>query len=570
LIRPAAAGSRVPSSAAADFGRRLLLTTLALGASLALTARGAEINPSALFSYRGLHAVTQVLRGLWPPALSVEFLSYVGPLVLQTLALSLLGVLLAAILALPFIAFATGTLTHWGALVEMESGERRALGRLLYAVSRTVLNVVRAVPELAWAIVFVTVVGLGPLAGVLALGVTYAGMVGKVIAEVLESVDQRPLEALAQAGATRAQVLLFGILPQAYPDAISFMLYVWDCTMRAAVILGIVGAGGVGYALLVSVNTLAYGQVATLLVVMLALVALTDMVSVAIRGAHVLPPGTHIAARKRIAIPPWLSLSVAVIAATAAASYLGLQPWAIAAQQPLAHLAAWGAKAFPPDFSWGFVVSTLPAVWQTIAMAFWSIVLAVVLAWPLSILATSTVTLPGRLLELDGGSPLRAAFGRALYWGTRGLFSFLRAVPEIVWALLAIVVVGPGAFAGVLALAMHTTGVLGRLYADVLEDTETRPLELLAGAGARPTSVWLFGMLPAALPQLLTHTIYRLEMNVRAATVVGIVGAGGIGQMIYNDAQTYHYHALVTLIIITLALVSAADAISSYLRRLIL
>lgn len=564
-FRPAVRSYKSPAT---ELVRRLAGGVVAVALGLAISAPSAEIAPSALFSSRGLAAAAHLFKGLWPLDLGGEFLSYVAPLVGQTVALSLLGVGLAVLLALPLIAFGTGTLTHWGPLIEMDARARRAWARAAYAVSRTALNAARAVPEIAWAIVFITIVGLGPLAGVLALGITYAGMVGKVIAEVFESVDVRPLEALQSAGASRAQILMYGILPQAYPDAVSFLLYVWDCTMRAATILGIVGAGGVGYALFQSINLLQFGQVTTLLVVMLGLVALTDGVSMAIRRAY--GAGTPAAGAPvtwRGAPPAWLTLALGAFVIGASAWFLQLQPAVLFRHETIVQLQLWARKALPPNFSLGFLADQIPALWQTLAMSWWSIVLAVIGAFPLALLATATLVLPRRLLDADPDAALGRAVGQAVFWAARGLLSFLRAVPELIWALLAIVIVGPGAFAGVLALAVHTAGVLGKLYADVLENANSQPLELLAGSGASKVAVALFGMLPATLPQLLTHTIYRLEMNVRAAAIIGIVGAGGIGQAIYNDAQTAHYHELLALIVLTLALVAGVDGLSSWLRR---
>ena len=559
-----AAAPRALRSSATEALRGALGGSVAVGLALALTARAAEISPADLFSARGLAAAARLLRGLWPPDLHGEFLAYVAPLVGETVALSLLGVGLACLLALPLVILGTGTLTHWGPLTEMDSKPRRASAGAAYIIARAILNTARAVPEIAWAIVFITIVGLGPFAGVLALGITYAGMVGKVIAEVFEAVDVRPLEALQSAGASRLQILLYGILPQAYPDAVSFLLYVWDCTMRAATILGIVGAGGVGYALFQSINVLQFGQVTTLLVVMLGLVALTDGVSIAVRATYV---SSNAARAPRVAPPAWLALAIGAAAMGASVAFLHIDLGALFTQHALTQLGTWAHKAFPPELSPTFLAVQLPALWQTLAIAWWSTVIAVVFSGPLSLLATATLTLTRRLLDVDVDTVAIHWFGRLLFWSARGLLSLLRAVPELIWALLAILIVGPGAFAGVIALTIHTTGVLGKLFADVLENCEPRPLELLAGAGASRGAIVAFGMLPAVLPQLLTHAIYRFEMNVRAAAVIGIVGAGGIGQAIYNDAQIGHYHELVTLILLTLVLVGAVDGVSSALRR---
>jgi phosphonate transport system permease protein len=150
-------------------------------------------------------------------------------------------------------------------------------------VARAVFTVLRAVPELVWALMFVRALGLGPAAGVLALAITYGGMLGKVYGEILESVDTRPARALLEAGSGRLAALFYGLLPQAAQELASYTVYRWECAVRASVVMGFVGAGGLGQLMDQSMKMLAGGEASTILLVFLLLVLLADALSAALR-----------------------------------------------------------------------------------------------------------------------------------------------------------------------------------------------------------------------------------------------------------------------------------------------
>ena len=149
--------------------------------------------------------------------------------------------------------------------------------------ARSVLMVLRAVPEIVWALVFVRVLGLGPGAGVLALGITYGGMLGKVYGEILESGDTRPARALLEAGSGRLATLFYGLLPSAAQELVSYTVYRWECAVRASVVMGFVGAGGLGQLMDQSTKMLKGGEACSILLVFLALVLLADALSAGLR-----------------------------------------------------------------------------------------------------------------------------------------------------------------------------------------------------------------------------------------------------------------------------------------------
>jgi phosphonate transport system permease protein len=141
----------------------------------------------------------------------------------------------------------------------------------------------RSIPELVWALLFVRAVGLGPAAGVLAIGVTYGGMLGKVYSEILESGDTRGAIALLETGSGRLPAFFYGLWPVALPELVSYTVYRWECAVRASVIMGFVGAGGLGQQMELSMRMLNGGEVATILITFLLLVVLADAISAALR-----------------------------------------------------------------------------------------------------------------------------------------------------------------------------------------------------------------------------------------------------------------------------------------------
>jgi phosphonate transport system permease protein len=243
-----------------------------------------------------------------------------------------------------------------------------------------------------------------------------------------------------------------------------------------------------------------------------------------------------------------------------------VEPSNLLSAETLRAVAQYIARAFPPDVSSSFLAEVGSGVIETFAISVSGTVVAIVMGACLAVFAARTVVFgsPG----YEGNTPfwLRALLTSA-YVAARTMLSGLRTVPEIVWALLFVFAVGIGPFPGVLAVGVHTAGVLGKLFSEVFEDVSSRPLEALESCGASRLTVFAYGILPQALPQCIAYSLYRWEVNIRAAAILGFVGAGGLGQQIHVAISLFFEHQLLTLVAAIYVTVTIVDALSTALRR---
>ncbi len=216
-----------------------------------------------------------------------------------------------------------------------------------------------------------------------------------------------------------------------------------------------------------------------------------------------------------------------------------------------AGMARFLSEAIPPDLSWdGVVKDGLQACLVTL--------------W-IGLLGT-TFSIPATIVLSVLGS--RATTSNAfVYQVARGLMSFLRAVPDIVFALIFVTAVGLGPFPGVLALIFHNTGVMGKLWSEAMESVDHGPADALRIAGASRAQVVVHAIFPAVLPQLVGLLLYRFDVNVRSSLVLGLVGAGGIGFLINQSIQLFRFDQLLTYILMVLVLVVTVDLLSAAIRK---
>ncbi len=233
-----------------------------------------EFRPWQLFDAQSLTVTARFMGSFFPPSIEPGFLALVARETWRTVAIATAGIVLAQVIAIPLALACTRVLS-----ISALSG-RMARGPFwLRQAVRGTLIVLRSIPELVWALVFVRVVGLGPTSGVLAIALTYGGMLGKVYGEILESGETQPTEALLRNGSGRLQAFFYGVLPQNAAELTSYTVYRWECAIRSSVVLGFVGAGGLGQQLDSSMKMFNGGEVATMLLVFVALVALADRTS---------------------------------------------------------------------------------------------------------------------------------------------------------------------------------------------------------------------------------------------------------------------------------------------------
>ena len=239
-----------------------------------------EFRPWVLFEPANIKVSAQFIQSFFPPVLAWDFLGLVGREAWRTVAMATVGMILALAVAVPLTLLSTSALS-----VSALAGRMAPGPRWFRQSVRGLLILLRSVPELVWALVFVRVVGLGPTAGVLAIALTYGGMLGKVYGEILESGEMQPTQALMRNGSGRLQALFYGLLPQNAAELTSYSVYRWECAIRSSVVLGFVGAGGLGQQLDNSMKMFRGGEVCTMLLVFVALVAVADRVSAGLRKA---------------------------------------------------------------------------------------------------------------------------------------------------------------------------------------------------------------------------------------------------------------------------------------------
>ncbi len=242
--------------------------------------RATELNPAVLLDPHAMSVTGRFLADFLPPRTDTEFLAQVARDTWRTVAMATAGLTLGWLLAVPLALLSVRALSQSALTGRMGRGPS-----LLRQLARWVAIVLRSVPELVWALVFVRVVGLGPTAGVLAIALTYGGMLGKVYADILESGDATPTRVLLQQGSGRLQAFAYALLPANAAELSSYTVYRWECAIRSSVVLGFVGAGGLGQAMDSSMKMFNGGEVATMLLVFMALVALADRVSRWLREA---------------------------------------------------------------------------------------------------------------------------------------------------------------------------------------------------------------------------------------------------------------------------------------------
>jgi len=238
-----------------------------------------EFKPWILFDWQSLTATGRFLADFLVPAHSSEFLAMLLEQTWLTVAIATSGLALALLGAIP----ATLIVNEQLSISRLGTGRMRPLAMLVRQTVRWTLVLLRSVPELVWALLFVRIIGLGPTAGVLAIALTYCGMLGKVYAEILESSDSHASDTLLANGSGRLAALLYGALPEAASELMSYTFYRWECAVRGSVVMGFVGAGGLGQRMDESMKMLAGAEVSSMLLVFVLLVALADQFSKVLR-----------------------------------------------------------------------------------------------------------------------------------------------------------------------------------------------------------------------------------------------------------------------------------------------
>lgn len=244
----------------------------------------------------------------------------------------------------------------------------------------------------------------------------------------------------------------------------------------------------------------------------------------------------------------WLLLAALAAGCWASFAYLAIDVGELLSLESARQMAKYAVSFFPPDLAPEYLMRILHGTLETIAI---------------SAIGTLIAAVAGMLIAV----PAAGRLGVLARVSARLVLNFLRSIPELVWAALMVFAAGLGPFAGTLALALHTTGVIGRLFAETLENAPPQPAEALRLAGARPSVAFVYGTLPNVIAQFVAYALYRWEINIRMAAILGVVGAGGLGQMLYMSLSLFQQNQAMTVILAMLALVAIVDAASAWLRQ---
>jgi phosphonate transport system permease protein len=515
------------------------------------------------------------------PELSGEFLRLTLQATLTTLAFAVIGLFLSVLVGFFGGVLASETWVKSFTLARNDQ-ELPIFVRGIWLAFRWILVVFRSVHEVIWALVFVAILGLDPLSAILALAIPFAAIFAKVFSEIIDETEHRPFYALVNSGVSPAKAFLYGLLPLTFTDMLSYSFYRFECAIRAAAVLGIVGVGGLGYQIFLSLQTLKFPQIWTLLFALFLLNGLADLWSSILRrrlGSDIHCGGSCIDVE---AIHPSAngstnpvyqdrvvrySIIFAALLVPLSFWYLSPDIGKLFSERTIQNILIVGQSAFPPNFEVFSFSEWLDLSEITIAMSLLAVAFAGLTGLIFSFPAANNFLLPGGIFDVGHKQGVSRYLGTTILILARGLLLVLRSIPAPIWALLLLFVLFPGVLPGALALGIYTLGVLGRLVAEVVENLDERPLIALKAQGAGRSSVFAYGALPPITPRFISFLMYRWEEIIRATVIVGLVGAGGLGRSLTELLSSFDYRSVFAVLIVFIGITFIVDMISSSARK---
>jgi len=508
----------------------------------------AGIGRRALVNPGGWTLVGRFWRAGLHPDLSGSFLRVTWRATLTTVAFAVLATALSVV-----IGFVGGILTSetWWRPARPDRRRRvlrgggRSTGRSGsglrpgWLVGRGLLGLPRGIHEAVWGLFLVNVLGRDPMVGILAIAIPFGAVTAKVYAEMIDESAGDPYDALRSAGIGRIAALAYAVFPQTLPDMVSYAFYRLECSIRSAVILGMIGAGGLGFELNLTFQSLRYREMWTLIYALVAISALADF-----WGATLRRRGTLGRVRR--------SMVGGVVLVVASYLYLAPDLGRLFSAQTRALLRDITGASWPPSLpvdGWaGLVRHSIDTVQMSL--------LAIAIASTLAVLAAF-------LAARGGGSPLR----RLVAGAARLLLLVTRAIPPPVWALLVLFVLFPGPLPGAVALGIYNFGILGRLMAEVVENLDPHPGSALRYAGAGGVETFAYATLPLSVTRFTAYSLYRWEVSARETVVVGVVGAGGLGRLLEQQRAAFDYPGMLATVMALVVVSIAVDLVSASARR---
>lgn len=511
------------------WGVALLLLTL-----WAVVASG--IGRDDVVNVGGWPTMVQFWSAAANPDLAAEHVRRTLEASVTTLAFAALGTVLAVVIGL-----VGGVLlsARWWAADPLDGPGRRAGLRTGWITGRLLSGIPRGVHEAVWGLFLLTFLGRDPLVGVLAIAIPFGAITAKVYAELIDETASGPEQALRAQGSGALVRYAYSVLPLVQRDLVAYAFYRFDCALRSAIILGMVGAGGLGFEFIVSFQALAYERLWTLIYALVILGAFVDAWSSSLR----LDPS-----------PAWVrgSLGLALAGCVGAVVHLGPSLERLVRPRTWNLLADTADRAWPPQ---------LPVTWARL----WEAVAATVQMSVLAIVIGSLVGLVAAVIGArhESQGPVRRGVGAL----ARLVLLVMRALSVPVWALIVLFVVFPGLLPGAIALGLYNAGVLGRLFAEVIENLDHRPVQALVLGGATGTTAFFYGTFPLVAPKMLAYALYRWEVAIRDTVIVGVVGAGGLGRILEERRAAFDLPGMLTIVLVLLVLAVVVDFVSAAARR---
>ncbi len=418
---------------------------------------------------------------------------------------------------------------------------------------RTALNLifsmVRTIPSLIWAALLVSVFSIGQFSGMIALSIIAFLMSLKLFKENIETINENLINSTKSVGANQIQILRYCIIPTILQMAVSVFFIVLETNIRSATVLGLVGAGGIGQIMWRDLNHLRYDKLATLILILFLTIVSIDILSLSIRKYMKRPKkkfNSLNSYRKshNFKLTFYSAFFITLISIVINTLDLDLERLKLGVSQGFIIIKGMANV----DFT--YMTKMFEGLKESLAIALFATIMGSIGAMLLSFF-TAYNTSPSKFISI----------------ACKMIINILRTFPPIITAIIFFRGVGPGPLAGSLALSLYTTGALTKLYSEVIEETNENIKNSVISTGATNFASFRHGILPQTLPNFISLALYRLESNVRNSTILGVIGAGGIGTTLSTNIAWRNWEKVGLLILGTSIMIIIIDIISSYLRK---